>query len=497
MPSDKEIEIILRLRDEVTKVLQGVQSNLHKFSNYVKEISLDMRKVGREISFVGMSMAAVGTAITASLTLAYKTARNFNAEIAHQLRETQNVFNNLSVEIGKSLLPVMRQLTDSVANLVGWWKGLDQSMKDKIIQNIWNLGKNLLIVGTSLVVIGKAISTLANLGLLIANFDELLPLVMGLVSPLGLAALGFIALTAAMLKWKPIADGVIRTFALLTFVMTAGLINIKPEAMIAGFDNVRQQLIDLDNMAKEIMGSLAGKREKDPAGGFWSGFEKATVDAMDALRDFQQLGRDVANQLTTNLAGAFSSFINDAFSGQLKRAQDYFAEFGKSILKMFGEVVAKMIAQWMMVQAVMAGKQLVGNILGILGNIGGLASAGNYAHGVSQETYGSNNFVSVSRNTVSTPYYHSGGIIRAHGGLNLASDEIPIIAQTGERVLSRKQNAEYERGGGQTVNYFIYAMDASSFAQMLYKNRGSVHAIVGAGMKNNNSTLRRAMKTYG
>ena len=37
---------------------------------------------------------------------------------------------------------------------------------------------------------------------------------------------------------------------------------------------------------------------------------------------------------------------------------------------------------------------------------------------------------------------HSGGIVRAHGGL--APDEIPAILQTGERVLSRGQNADYE-----------------------------------------------------
>ena len=38
------------------------------------------------------------------------------------------------------------------------------------------------------------------------------------------------------------------------------------------------------------------------------------------------------------------------------------------------------------------------------------------------------------------------GAIRAHGGLKLAADEVPIIAQTGERVLSRAQNVAFERG---------------------------------------------------
>lgn len=56
--------------------------------------------------------------------------------------------------------------------------------------------------------------------------------------------------------------------------------------------------------------------------------------------------------------------------------------------------------------------------------------------------------------------FHSGGVIKAHGGLNLASDEVPIIAQTGERVLSRNQNRIFEaglqmgggNGGGHTFN---------------------------------------------
>jgi hypothetical protein len=54
------------------------------------------------------------------------------------------------------------------------------------------------------------------------------------------------------------------------------------------------------------------------------------------------------------------------------------------------------------------------------------------------------------------PFFHSGGVITAHTGWpRLASDEVPIIAQTGERVLSRSQNRDYEAGrsgGGPVVN---------------------------------------------
>jgi len=44
--------------------------------------------------------------------------------------------------------------------------------------------------------------------------------------------------------------------------------------------------------------------------------------------------------------------------------------------------------------------------------------------------------------------YHAGGVVYAHAGWpRLRSDEVPIIAQTGERVLSRDQNRAYEAGG--------------------------------------------------
>lgn len=57
------------------------------------------------------------------------------------------------------------------------------------------------------------------------------------------------------------------------------------------------------------------------------------------------------------------------------------------------------------------------------------------------------------------PEYHRGGMIRAHRGLNLAPDEVPIIAQLGERVLNREETSAYNRGesgainlGGVTIN---------------------------------------------
>ena len=71
-------------------------------------------------------------------------------------------------------------------------------------------------------------------------------------------------------------------------------------------------------------------------------------------------------------------------------------------------------------------------------------------------------------------YYHSGGYIG-----ELKSDEVPIIAQTGERVLSRQQNAQFEDllqnmsaegGGSMHVDMTINAIDAASFVELVRRH---------------------------
>jgi hypothetical protein len=521
MPSDKEIEVILRLRDEVTKGLKTAQENLHKFSNQVKEIGNEMRKTGRQISSLGSTMAMAGTAITAPLIAAYKTAGKFNAEIAHQLRETQNVFDRLALSIGKSLLPVMRQLTDAVANMVGWWENLDKATRDRIIQNIWRLGVSLVSLGAAFVIVGKSIAFLANLALVTSSLMAMNPVVLGVAAAIAVLIFAFWNWTEALapvINWLDVLNNycaiTIDQVLLLKNVLTLNFADVKKDWESLGkkqqeindillgrkdgntvrwIQQTKQQLKDFKGTWDSFIAGVTGGKGADVktgVGGFWSAFEIAITEAHDNMIKLRDLGVEVANQLTTSLSTAFAGFINDAFTGQLKRAQDYFAEFGKSIINIFAQAIAKMAADWIAFRVMIAGKNMIGNVLGLLGNLGG----GSSTQGVSSGIYGSSSFVNIPTNTVATPYYHSGGIIRAHNGL--AVDEVPIIAQTGERVLSRAQNKEYESNMGKTINYYIYAMDASSFAQMLYKNKGSIHSIVSSGMRQN-TPMRGSVKSYG
>lgn len=163
-----------------------------------------MRKVGREISYIGSSMAMAGTALTAPLIAAYKEAGKFNAEISEQLNETKNVFQHLSLSIGEALLPVMRKLTNEVARAVNWWDNLDKTTREKIITTIFNLGKGLILLGVSFAVVGRGLSALANLLILISTLVRLNPIVFAVSA-------GFALLGLVMWNCKAAGDGLINT----------------------------------------------------------------------------------------------------------------------------------------------------------------------------------------------------------------------------------------------------------------------------------------------
>jgi uncharacterized protein YukE len=498
---DQAINIRITLTDQVTK-------NLKKTSEGMRDFSRQMKETGRNLSQVGSYMAILGAGITAPLIKAYTVAGQFSAEISHQLNQTKNVFDNLSLSIGKSLLPVMRQLTDAVANAVNWWNGLEQATRDKLIQNIMKLGIAFVALGTALIVVGNALKLLANLAVLSSTLLAMNPVVLVVTASIA-------GLAIAMWKCKTFGDMLIDT--LQAIARLSPLANIArifqgktPDEFFGKQGDWKNKFNELKTMFDEIgkswtdlssaMANGAGASE-NPAGGFWMGFEKAVSDARDNLLNLQQTGIDVANKLTTSLSTAFSSFIEDAFSGQLKRAQDYFAAFGNSILSIFSQMISKMVAEWIAFQLMLAGKKVFFSVINALGATGGAASG----QGASQGTYGSENFVDIQSNTVASPYLHSGGFIRAHSGYT-AKDEVPIIAQSGEGILSRRgMNAlgatnfnklnRGEGGGGGGLNINIMPVIQAWDVTDIYRNKSAITSIISEAIRNN-SDLRKVIKQY-
>ncbi len=197
------------------------------------------------------------------------------------------------------------------------------------------------------------------------------------------------------------------------------------------------------------------------------GEDGEAVEAFKAAQEAMKREKTPFIQMAKNIGAAMSDALGNIFvdgiTNKFKSAREIFSDFGRSILKMLADLAAQYL------------------ISSTLGSI-----------------WSPFNILGLSRK-------HSGGIIRAHSGL--AVDEVPIIAQSGEGVLSRRGMSALGRSnfdrlnhgesiGGGNVNIqpvlVIHAWDASDIMRHQKEIEGMmVNSIV------RNSSVREVIKKYG
>jgi len=158
---------------------------------------------------------------------------------------------------------------------------------------------------------------------------------------------------------------------------------------------------------------------------------QAELSALEAMTDASaeriEALKNVISELSDeipSLADVTKRWTEDLVDGLSRAIVE-----GESLANVFDNLL-KTITQYFLKQALM----------------GGLASAG------LPSFHGGGKIERFHWGGVATAF---AGAIRAHGGLKLERDEVPIIAQTGERILSRAQNAAYEAGMKPEVNIEI------------------------------------------
>lgn len=160
----------------------------------------------------------------------------------------------------------------------------------------------------------------------------------------------------------------------------------------------------------------------------------------------------------TNNTSAYRSMFNSSINGLLGSANTFsniFSSFLGSLSSILSSISGggggggflDILGGLPIIGSVVKGIQGFGSLTGLFG--GGAAAAADVAGVTSM----------FSALPPVFGIYHQGGVIYAHRGWpRLHSDDVPIIAQTGERVLSRAQNRDYEAGKGgspqhQTLNF--------------------------------------------
>lgn len=513
MPTNRELSIIMRLKDEVTKQLQGVEAGLQKFANSTHQLGLNMRQVGREVSQLGATLTFVGAAITGPLALAFKSSEKYSLSVSNELKRLDNAFIALRLSIAEALVPVVHNLANVFGNLLAVWSSIPAATQQMIVQGAAITGIFLTLGGATIALIGKLIRMGGIIVDLVSKFA-----LFALANPWLVAIAAIVAgLIVVFLKFRDVAVPVLNAIEIGAEMVYIGFVKLI-KYLLVGFDQICLGLQKFYELLGKIPGKLgepyreaseniqkfrdnleglikATDTEMDKVGDKISdifvtgegslvkGYDKARAAIGNFINSLKNLGKDVKiNEVTQSfdtiqalgegtarsLGSSFKHFFSDAFKGQLDSAEDYFTEFGNAILDVLAEIFAKIL------------------LINTIGSI----------------------FPSM------IPFFHQGGMVYHSGGTvqpiyahtGLSPDEIPIIAQSGEGIVSRRGMSvlgvnnlkKLNRGddiseGSQMFNVYINANDAKSFKDMLVQHPDVFeNAIIDA--LNKNRPIRSAIR---
>lgn len=466
--------------------LTGVEA----FAKQLKGTGANIAQFGKEVSRVGTTVAWTGAAITGPLVLAFKNAEKYSMPVRQEIERLKNAILGFEVSIANNLLPVAQQLTNFLGRLLNVWNSLNPAVQQSIVQAVAWTGIWLTVGGTITVVAGKIITLIGNvmkLGSAFLSFIAVHPVLVAIAAAIAV-------ITTLMVKWHG-AIAVLNGFEIGLNAVSISIIKVR-DFFISLYDvllKVQEKFngvlskfgINVEKNAKkvaEIRAELARLKDSGSSdiqaleariselmsgtkGTFATSFEeiqrifdmlKQKVDVTipyvgEQIDQLFEMSQKVASQMTKS----FGDLFFNVFTGQVKNAQQVFADFGNSIMQILTQALARFI------------------LIKTLGSV----------------------FPKL------IPFFHQGGVVTAHSGY-LAKDEVPIIAQTGERVLSRRQNKQYERmmqgagvGGGNVTNQPVLVIQAWDTSD-IYKNRKMIEAIMSNALRTN-SDFRGDVKRYG
>lgn len=485
--ADRDLNIILKLRD-------GLSAKLNKVSEDMGKFERGLQKTAQSMNRVGTSMAFLGGALTGSFGLALNNAAKYNLQARDTVEHFQTALTHLQVTITTAVLPTFERMAVVIGNLVQWFQSLDPSIRDTAL-NVALLTGIFLTLGGVVLKVGSAI--LKILGVLVAH-----PFVAAMTVGIGLVIFHW-------KEWEEQIKKTINAFEIGAYMVGIGFQKISKwisdslvvlTQQLGDYFRALGKIIgpqqDLFLKAADSMDQMAGKIRKSStdAEATIKSMEAAIADVMangnvhtdafvskvgELVEKLKTLGsgefsleplvqkfdalRTLAQGTATAMTAAFSDIFFKAFTGDLSNIKETFRDFGRQILSMISQVLAKLLLI-----------KMFGNI-----GIGGIKLGG---------------------------LFHQGGIVKAHNGMSLANDEVPIIAQKGEGVISRRgmqalgsdNFSRINRGegaGGSRVSISTPVIIQLMSAEDVHRHKKTISSVVGEAIKNNEG-IRDIMRRY-
>lgn len=485
--ANKDINVVIKLTDQFTGAASRVQAS-------VGQIGQSMDRAGRHVQQFGSKLAFVGSATTGAFLLSMKNVEGAVPAVQRSFAELDNVVRNFQVSVAESVAPAFEKLVNLLATMVDAWNAVDPTIRAAALQFVFLGGAALIAVG-AILKIGGAVLSIAG---------KITSLISLAITPWGLALLGVSAAIVYLIKnWEGVRDYVLPVINVLNiavdmvaigfykladaalFALEATLRFARQEKLAetvkkwrAGIQGTVEALErDMTRALETGRGSMAtfvdegvkgvqtlAQQAQEAAKNFENAWQSGTQKSKEAVLNWAGLMKDTVQRVANAMQQSLGNFFYNVFTGQIRSAKQAFAEFGNSILRILADVLAKIVLQ---------------KTLGSL-------------------------FASFIPNF---SFFHSGGQIkRAHSGMDLRQDEVPIVAQEGEGILTRQgmsrlgsnglaalnRGEGMASGGGSPTVVVIQAWDTRD----LERNRKSIEGIIENAMRRN-SSIRGTMKTYG
>lgn len=491
MATETQANIILRLKDEFSKGLKKAGNDFNEFARSVD-------RVGTAISRTGMKMVAVGTTMNAPFFAAAKAMEGYSLAAQNEMKRLNNEFLSLSKVISEAAMPAIREFNNNFSKLVNVLKTIDPVLLQNFAHWSMTIGQILLAVGVIEIFVGKTLSLIGKMAtgwmgkinLIIAAIAALTwawtqhhDIVMKVLNAIDVAFNEWVVMI--LTGFEKIMEGLVTLskffppLAGMTAPLKAGLDSLS--ATIAAFrQNIAQAQAGNGAFAQAV--NAMGQGITNVANSVKKAADSASSHLETVMKDMQSRVLETAYTFADGFADAFDRVL---FEGQSfgQSMKSLFASLGRSIVKDFVSVM---------------GRNLFSGLLGGEGTQSGTGIGGLIAAGIGALFSGG------------AASYHSGGMIApiyAHSGLS--PDEVPIIAQTGEGVLSRRgmtavggssalrdlnSGKKPEVAPGGVTNSPVLVIQAWD-TQDIMRNRKAIEQIIINSMRNN-SGVRGAMKAY-
>lgn len=477
-----KLELILSLSDKMSKGLTKANDAVRKFSN-------EMKSVGGDINAVGSTMAQFGAGVTGPFVLALNNASKSTSAVRNEITKLSSVSNSFQRDIAVGVLPVVQDFTNGLNALYQRFQQIPEVTRNAALQAVLLGGAYLTLSGVLITMIGKiqqAVGALVTIGSALAGIALAHPILAAVAVSIGV-------LLVLMYKFEGVSNVVLTAFEGMALGIKIQLTNVIVNLQAVQLKALEVVITIIDGFSK--LPSILGVALSQATEGLrllGEGINIVRNEQINAMTDdmvrlseimkgepgewaggFKNVKESIEETITT-LTGLFEGVdttgvrmrdtfekiklstkqIADGFTNAVGQMVVIGTDFGTTMAGVFKQWASKAIAEITRVLAKMALMKAASKSTGIFGSVFGFLGGLFHDGGAVQKA-------------------HTGGIIKAHEGL--AVDEVPIIAQTGEGILSRRGmqalggtgalnalNSGQGIGGATSINIYIAsaAMDS-------------------------------------